>query len=379
MREILSFFWNDIFVFLIVLTIVVFVHEFGHYIVAKWNGVKIETFSIGFGPELFGWNDKSGTRWRFSLLPLGGYVKMFGDADPTSTPDLNRNFTEEEKSKAFHFKKIWQRSAVVFAGPGANFLFGIITLSVFLVIYGEVRTKPIIGEIVPHSAAEQAELRTGDTVIEANGKKIKWFQDLKMITMMSTGEPIVLKVLRDGSEIPISTQPQMRESKDVFGNIQKIPTLGILASQDATEYVTLNPLEAIGEAVVQTTDIISGTLVGIGQIIVGRRSTKELGGPIRIAKEVSHASKLGFRPTVWLTILLSINLGLINLFPIPVLDGGRLVFYAIEAIIRRPLSEKMQDYGMRIGLFLVFALMIFAVGNDLMDIKLFEKLKALVS
>ncbi|HMA48253.1 MAG TPA: RIP metalloprotease RseP [Magnetospirillaceae bacterium] len=371
--------WDYVIVFLAILTVVVFVHELGHYLVARWCGVKIETFSIGFGPELFGWYDKAGTRWRISALPLGGYVKMFGDADPASTPDSNREFTAAEKAVAFQYKTVWQRIAVVFAGPAMNFIFGIVALAILLAVYGEPRNAPVIDQVQENSAAAEVGLQKGDRVVEAAGQQVKSWQDLQKIIQMSVGEPIPLVVTRDDQRVELLAHPQIKEVTDLFGNVHKTPLLGILPDTAATELVRFNPATALWESVTQTWDMVGSTLKGIGQMILGERDSSEVGGPLRIAKGAGAAAKIGLGGVAYYIILLSINLGLFNLFPVPLLDGGHLLFYGIEALRGRPLGQRAQEYGFRLGLFLVFALMLFTTRNDLLDLRVWDFIKRVIS
>jgi len=371
--------WDYVIVFLLILTVVVFVHELGHYLVARWCGVKIETFSIGFGPELFGWYDKAGTRWRVSALPLGGYVKMFGDADPASTPDNNREFTAAEKAVAFQYKTVWQRIAVVVAGPAMNFIFGIVALAILLAVYGEPRNAPVIDQVQENSAAAEVGLKKGDRVIEAAGQQVKSWQDLQKIIQMSVGEPIPLVVTRDDQRVELLAHPQIKEVTDLFGNVHKTPLLGILPDTAATELVRFNPATALAESVTQTWDMVGATLKGIGQMILGQRDSSEVGGPLRIAKGAGAAAKIGLGGVAYYIILLSINLGLFNLFPVPLLDGGHLLFYGIEALRGRPLGARAQEYGFRLGLFLVFALMLFTTRNDLLDLRVWDFIKRVIS
>ncbi|WP_255448350.1 RIP metalloprotease RseP [Telmatospirillum sp. J64-1] len=379
MFEFLFGFWNYVIVFLVILTVVVFVHEMGHYLVARWNGVKVEVFSVGFGRELFGWNDRSGTRWRVSMLPLGGYVKMFGDADATSTTGEKRELTAEEKAVSFHHKRVGQRAAIVAAGPMANFIFGILVLAIMFLVLGQPRTAPVISEVRPESAAAEAGLLPGDRILAVNRSEVGSFQEIQQIVRLRLGETLTLRIDRDGQIIEIPTQPRMEEVRDALGNLQMAPVLGIMAEAGATEIVRHNPFTATWEATKETAGMISNTFTALGQMIVGTRGTDELGGPLRIAKGAGQAAQLGIGTVVFFTILLSINLGLINLFPIPMLDGGHLLYYGIEALRGRPLSERAQEYGFRIGLFLVFGLMLFATRNDLIDLRVWDLLRGVVS
>jgi len=365
MADLLHFLWGNIVVFLAVLTVVVFVHELGHYLVARACGVKIETFSIGFGPELIGRTAKSGTRWRISLLPLGGYVKMFGDADAASTPGETSHLTPEEQAQTLAGRPVWQRAAVVAAGPLFNLVFGLFLMAAGYWFAGEVRLAPVVGKVSEGSAAEQAGIKTGDRILQANAHSVDRFQDVQTVVGLSVGEPVALVIQRDGQQLMFSVQPRIIEMDDGFGNKIKRPLLGISSDPDASEIIHHGPISAMGSALRDGTGMISATLTGVGQMLSGRRSTEDLSGPIGIAKRTGQAAQFGTGGVIYIIILLSINLGLVNLFPVPMLDGGHLVFYAAEALIGRPLSPKVQEYGFRVGLFLVIALMLLATRNDL--------------
>lgn len=371
--------WNYFFVFLIILTVVVFVHELGHYLVARWNGVKVDVFSIGFGPEIWGWNDRSGTRWRLSLLPLGGYVKMFGDADAASATADEQPMTPGEKAVSFRHKRVGQRAAIVFAGPAANFIFAIIGLATMFMVYGQLVIEPVIGQVHPGTAAEEAGLEAGDRILAVNGTAVERFQDIQLIVRLEIERPLELVYERAGTRLTVVARPRIIERKNMFGENEKVPVLGISADVSSTRTVRHNPVSALGLALRETETMVTSTFVGIGQMIAGTRDSDELGGPIRIAKGAGEAAQVGLSSVVFYTILLSLNLGLINLFPIPVLDGGHLVFYGIEAILGRPLGERAQEYGFRIGLFLVLALMVFATRNDIVSLPLWDAVKRLLS
>lgn len=372
--EFLAGFWNYVVVFLIILTVVVFVHEAGHFLVARWNGVKVDVFSIGFGPEVWGWTAKSGTRWRLSLLPLGGYVKMFGDADAASALGDERPMTEAEKQVSFRHKRVGQRAAIVFAGPAANFIFAIIGLAMMLMVVGEQVIDPVVGLVQPGSAAEEAGLKPGDRVLSINGSDVDTFIDIKRTVLLHIEEPLTLRYQRDDQVVSVVVRPRMVE---IAG--KKQPMLGIAADTTRTRLVRYGAAQAFEQAVRKTETMVTSTFVGIGQMLNGSRNSDELGGPIAIAKGAGEAAQGGLANVVFYTILLSLNLGLINLFPIPVLDGGHLLFYAFEAILGRPLGEKAQEYGFRIGLFLVLALMVFATRNDIVSLPVWDMVKRLLS
>jgi regulator of sigma E protease len=353
--------------FLAVLTALVFVHELGHYLVARWNGVRVEVFSIGFGPELFGWNDKAGTRWKFSLIPLGGYVKMFGDANAASMPaEGGEHMSAEERAVAFPHKRLGQRAAIVAAGPIANFLFAIVVLAGLFSIVGQPFTPAVVGEVVPGSAAEAGGFASGDRIVTVDGRSIERFEELQRMVALRPGETLTFTVLRDGAQIQIQATPERVEQDNNFGDRQEVGRLGIQRS--SAEFVQHDPLTAVWQATRETFSIIDTTFTALGQIIRGDRGTEELGGPIRIAQMSGQAAEFGIVTVIHFAAMLSINLGLINLFPVPMLDGGHLLFYAIEAVRGRPLGERAQEYGFRIGLALVLTLMVFVTWNDLLRI-----------
>lgn len=360
--------------FLIILSIVVFVHEYGHYWVARRNGVRVESFSIGFGPELFGWTDRHGTRWKFSVIPLGGYVKMLGDADPSST---SIDLATARHADSFPAKNVWQRMAVVVAGPAANFLFAILLLAVLFSVSGRPFTPPVVGEVVPDSPAATAGMAGGDRVVAVDGEPIDSFEELQEIVRGHADQPLLFKVARDGGEIELTITPSLREQTDRFGTVHRIGQIGV--TRTGVEFVRSNPLMAPVEAVQETVKMVVGTLAAIGEMIVGSRGTEELGGPLRIAQMSGEVARDGIVPALWFTAILSINLGLINLFPIPMLDGGHLLFYAIEAVRGRPMNERAQEIAFRIGLAMVLTLMVFATWNDLTTGTIGQFIRSLVS
>jgi regulator of sigma E protease len=350
--------------FLVVLTVLVFVHELGHYLSARRNGVKVQVFSIGFGPELLGWTDRAGTRWKLSLVPIGGYVKMFGDADVTSMPgEAVEEMTDRERAVSFFHKRLMQRAEIVAAGPAANFLFAIVVLAGFFMTVGQPFTPADIGEVVPGSAAERAGLQPKDTIVAIDGKAIERFEDIQQIVGLDAGEPLQLTVRREGQALTLAATPSIEEEKDIFGNVHRIGRLGI--KRTGTEFVRRDPVSAVWRAVGETWNIAAGTLTAAGQMVMGRRTADELGGPIAIAQMSGVVARVGVVDLIRFMALLSVNLGLINLFPIPILDGGHLLFYAAEAIRGRPLGQRAQEYGFRVGLALVLTLMIFVTWNDL--------------
>lgn len=350
--------------FLLVLTVIVFIHEFGHYIVAKRAGVKIEVFSIGFGTELFGWNDRSGTRWKICLLPLGGYVKMFGDANPASAPDRGKleQMNPLERSVSFQGKSLLSKSLIVAAGPFANFVLAFVLMTGLFLYSGKLEISTTVSDIVPKSAAAEAGLQAGDTIIAIDGKEVNHFADIQRMVSLNTGTPLALTITRQNKQLLVNVTPKMTLRDDGLGGQVSMPTLGLQSGQISQH--PLNLFQAMGESVTQTYVISATTLQAIGQMITGKRDLSEISGPIGIAKYSGEASKRGVVALLWLMVVISVNLGLVNLFPIPVLDGGHLLYYIIEAIQGRPLAEVYQQWGMRIGMFLVALLIIFAIVND---------------
>lgn len=374
----IDFLWKYVAPFLIVLTVLVFVHELGHYWVARRNGVKVEVFSIGFGPEIFGWNDKAGTRWKFSAVPLGGYVKFFGDADAMSSPgEEPAAMTPEERAVSFHGKRIGQRAAIVAAGPIANFLFAIVIFAGLFAFVGQPFTSPDVGEVVPDSAADRAGLRPGDRIVGINGEAVSRFEDIQRIVQLNLDAPLALAVRRDGREIPLTATPVVIEESDRLGGKVRVARLGIRGG--GLEFVRRGPGEAIYYAVAETYQQTAGTLKALGQMISGRRGSEELGGPLRIAQMSGEVAQGGLGNLIAFLALLSINLGLINLFPVPMLDGGHLLFYFFEAVRGRPLGQRAMEYGFRVGMILVLSLMVFATWNDLVHLRVVQYLVGLVS
>ena len=451
-------FGTALFWFLVLLTPLVFVHELGHFLVARWNGVRVDVFSIGFGPELFGWNDRTGTRWKVCAIPLGGYIKMFGEhalesADEAEPP---REMTEEEKKVSFDRKRLSQRAWIVFAGPAANYIFAIIVMAGSFVFIGQHFTPPEVGKVEEDSAADKAGLRigdvilsidgadvtrfeeisrriamrpgetvileierngavmtlpattdiiearmidkttqkigdlgirdpmpalitgvvkdsaaaaaglqTGDLIVEIDGAPIEHFMDVYDIVSVSPNVPLAVTVVREGRQLTMTAIPKKEVGKLPDGNTVERGLLGVQADR-ATKVVKFGPIEAVGAASKWTYDLTTGSLMAIGQIITGKRDSSQMGGPIMIAQTSSEFAKRGFDWFLQFMAMISVSLGLINLFPIPVLDGGHLMFYGIEAVRGRPLGERAQEYSFRIGLALVLSLMIFVTVNDLL-------------
>lgn len=358
--------------FLFVLTVVVFFHELGHFLVARRCGIKVLTFSIGFGPEIVGFNDRHGTRWKLSAIPLGGYVKFFGDDNAASVPDQAAvaAMTEDEKNDSFAHQPVRSRAAVVAAGPIANFILAIAIFAGIFMIVGKQTTTPRVDAVQPGSAAQAAGFKPGDLVLSIDGTEIASFSDMQRIVSVSAGEPMAVAVERDGKEVTLHATPQMRELKDNFGNVHRLGVLGISRSMAPGDMKTekAGPVQAVVMGAQETWFIVDRTLSYIGGIFTGRQDADQLGGPIRIAQVSGQVASIGFTALMHLTAVLSVSIGLLNLFPIPLLDGGHLLFYGIEAARGRPLSERAQEVGFRIGLAIVVMLMIFATFNDILHL-----------
>jgi regulator of sigma E protease len=364
--------------FVLVLSVLVFVHEWGHYYVARRNGVRIEVFSIGFGPELFGFTDKAGTRWKVSALPLGGYVKMFGDADPASTPGAElARMSAAERAVSFHHKSVGARAAIVAAGPLVNLLFAVVVLAGLYATAGQPYTPPEIGHVQPGSAAERAGLQPGDVIRAIDGTRIARFEEIRQTVSIKPDMALRLSVARNGREIELTATPGVSELKDRFGNVTRIGLLGVASAGAA--HVVHDPLTALWEALREVWGVITGTFTALGQMIEGARGAEELGGPLRIAQMSGEVAQNGVYSLVWFIAFLSVNLGLINLFPVPMLDGGHLMFYLFEAVRGKPLEPRVQEYGFRIGLALVLSLMVFATWNDLVQLRVVDFFKRLIS
>lgn len=350
--------------FLFVLTIVVFFHELGHFLVARACGVGVTTFSIGFGPELIGWNDRKGTRWRIAVIPLGGYVKFVGDENAASTPDRDAlaGMSPEERASSFQTKSVAARAAVVAAGPIANFILAVVVFTALFAVVGRMDIAPKVGALTPGGVAETAGVRPGDMVVAVDGQPIESFMDLMRVVSERPGEPIALVFARDGRNIEMSVTPRLVEEKSRFG-VQRRGLLGIQASLDPADRRVhrFGPLEALGAGAAETWFVVARTASYLGGIVAGRESIDQLGGPLRVAQISGEIAEVGFGALINLIAVLSVSIGLLNLLPVPMLDGGHLLFYAAEAIRGRPLSERAQEIGFRIGL--AFILMLFLVSS----------------
>lgn len=354
--------------FLFVLTILVFVHELGHYLVAKYNGVGVDVFSIGFGPEIVGWNDKSGTRWKISCVPLGGYIKMVGDADAASTPDTKKlqKMDEEAKKRSLHYKTVWQRIAVTAAGPVANYLFAIVIFSILFATVGQRYVLPVVQTIQKESAAEQAGFQVGDKLKAINGVPLKRFEELQLFIQEHPAETLQVDVERGGDSLILSVAPKLSTTTDIFGRVHTTGLLGVGGNEIG--HIHYSWATCWWHATTEVLSLSWQTVKALGHIIIGVKSPENLGGVLRMAQMSAEVAQSGIVALIWFMALLSVNLGLINLFPIPMLDGGHLLFYFCEVVRGKPLSDAVQEWGFRIGLVVVVGLMLLATGNDLIHI-----------
>jgi len=354
--------------FLAVLTVIVFVHEMGHYLVARWNGIAIQKFSVGFGPELLGFNDRHGTRWSLSAIPLGGYVRFVGDMDAASTPDLEtiENADPELAKRLFVNKNVWQRISVVIAGPVANVLLTFLILYALLLGYGRYSIPPVIGEVIAGSVAQSAGLESGDTILSVDGYQVRGFEDFQRFIATSPARPVSVTLERSGAPQTITLVPEAVETQDRFGNNQRIGRIGVSRDVEQTDVVLYrpDPVEAVGMTFEEIRFIVQRTGAFLGDFFVGRGDVEQLGGPVKVAKVSGEMATLGIIALINLTALLSLNIGIFNLLPVPMLDGGHLMYYLIEAVRGRPLSMKVQEIGFRFGFALVLALMVFTLFND---------------
>jgi len=362
--------------FIFLILVVVFVHEYGHYYYAKKYGVGVTDFSIGFGKELFGWNDNSGTRWKICWIPLGGYVKFFGDRNVFSQADqeeMLKKYNTEERKKLFVLKPLYQRSIIVAAGPIANFILAIVIfLSIYMFI-GKDLTPAMVAEVQKDSPAEMAGIMKNDIILEIDGTEVESILDVSKLIMMSTSEIIDLKVSRYDQSVFLEVKPNIVQSEDNLGNKTSKRMIGIKLSpyNNKINHVKLGPARALYYSFTEVYFVVTSSLKYLTSIIGGSGDSSQLGGPIRIAKITGQVAEYGFIPFLSIMAYISISLGLINLFPIPLLDGGHLMFYGFEKVLGRPLSQKTQEGFFRIGMFLLLFLMFFATFNDLKDLGIF--------
>ncbi len=374
--DILNGMWSYGGAFIVTITVIVFFHELGHYAVARRNGVTVEVFSIGFGPELFGWTDRAGTRWKVAVLPLGGYVKMLGQSD--SGPDsAAEGLSEEQKAGAFPNKSVGQRFAIVAGGPIANFILAIILFSLVFALVGRSQTLPEATTVIEGSAAERAGIEPGDLIVAVDGSPIERFDELLFIVTTSAGQELELEILRGGATVMVTAVPDTVVEADSTGTEHTFGRLGITTDKVIFEPVPVH--EALWAGVEETWTWSSRIFEFIGKIIGGTQSSRDLAGPLGIAQMSGSVAANGLESLVMFMAILSVNLGLINLFPVPMLDGGHLMFYVIEAVRGRPLSERAQEYGFFIGMGLVGALFLFVTYNDLARLDPFGIISGLAS
>ena len=363
--------------FVAVIGPLVFVHELGHYLVGRWCGVKAEAFSIGFGPELFAWVDRRGTRWRVAALPLGGYVRFKGDMNAASMTDPAwLELPAKERAESFPGKPLWQRAAIVAAGPAINFLFAILILAAFAFIHGESRTPAVAGQVQPGSAAAAAGIMPGDRIVSLGGRAMDTFDDIRLYAQIRPGEPVEMVIERDGQRIVRQGRIGSVTEDDGLGNSFAVGRLGLAPGKPVIEPVPIWRAPVV--AVQRTGEIVRTMVETLGQIVGGGRSVKELGGPLKIAQVSGQAATMGLESFIFFVALISINLGFINLLPIPMLDGGHLLFYGIEAVRRRPVSPAAQEWAYRSGLAVLVTMMLLVTFNDLSSFGLWKSLTGLI-
>lgn len=355
--------------FILVLCVVVFVHEMGHFIVGRLCGIGVKAFSIGFGPELIGFTARNGTRWKLCLIPLGGYVKFVGDENAASTPDgqVISTLTDAERKTAFATQPVWKRAATVFAGPAFNFLLTIAILSFFFASYGRMVADPLIAEVRDNSPAAAAGFEPGDRFVKVDGTDVTTFADVQRIVNGRSGDELTFIIERDGRDVELKATPEIMEQTDALGNKIKLGVIGVTTTEASGNFriIEYTPLESIGAAVTETGHIISRTGTFLKRMVMGREDKCQLGGPVKIANMAGQAAQHGFEWIVQLIAMLSVGIGLFNLFPLPPLDGGHLVIYAGEAVLRRPIPVAAQEMFFRIGFFVVLGFMGFVFYNDL--------------
>ena len=396
--------------FLILLTVIVFIHEYGHFSVARLLGVRVDVFSIGFGKPLARWIDRKGTEWRIASIPLGGYVKFFGDANaasqadpdvaeeaaenngarpattqfPRPGDDVGQGLTPEEKKVCFHFKPVWARAAIVAAGPFANFALAIAIFWSLLMVFGDVVWEPRIGRVAENSAAEAAGFQPGDRILSINGRATNDFNDVSLAAKLGAGEELTFVVDRGGQEVTLSATPRRQETEDAFGNKITTGMLGVAADPEARAMVRYGPVKALGEATKDVWEILSATVKFLGRLVLGKEDTRQLGGPVKMAQYAGQSVMSGFdesgyqeKPGFWtmlrvslatfvnLAAVVSVSIGFLNLLPVPVLDGGHLMYYAYEAVAGKPLGARAQAIGFRVGIVLLASLMLFVTWNDI--------------
>ena len=365
--------WLIIIAFIVAIGPLVFIHEMGHFLVGRMFGVGAEVFSIGFGREITGWTDKGGTRWKVGWLPLGGYVRFVGDEHHAGAGE---GTAASRRDDSFAGKPVWQRFLIVLAGPMANFLLAIVIFAGFFAAFGVPRTPTVVSGLQPGGAAQAAGIRPGDRIEAVAGQRTSSFEDIQRIVSLRPGEDVTIRIVRDGQPRTVRTKLGVQEQSDRFGQKYRLGLLGVFAEGRALERVPLTRL--VPEGARYTWALTRTTIEGLGQIITGRRSTDDLGGPLKMAQIAGQQASLGAFEFIQLLALFSINLGFINLLPVPMLDGGHLLFYGVEAVRRRPVSIRAQEWAFRGGLALLLALLVFTTLNDLGSFGLWERLGRLI-
>ena len=368
--------WLIIIAFICALGPLVVIHELGHYWVARLFGVGAEAFSIGFGREILGWTDKRGTRWKIGWLPLGGYVRFVGDENVASAPAAERQLSPAERQRSFHHKPVWQRFLIVLAGPVANFLLAILIFAAFFAAIGAPRTSNTVVTLQQGSPAQVAGIKPGDRIVSIDGRSTPTFEDIAQVVVIRPMERVPIVIERGGQTVRLQAVIGVHEQVDRFGQHFRVGRIGVYGG--ARKYVRLSVAELLPAAAVYTVRTTRGMLDGLWQILTGRRSVKDLGGPVKIAQIAGQQASLGIYDFILLVALISINLGFINLLPVPMLDGGHLLFYTIEALQRRPVSPQAQDWAFRGGLALLLVLLVFVTFNDLGSIGLWNQLERLI-
>jgi regulator of sigma E protease len=365
-------------IFALVIGILVFVHEFGHYYVARLFNIKVEAFAVGFGREIIGWTDRNGTRWKLGWIPMGGYAKFAGDANAASQPDYAQDATlpPEERQNLFHNRPLWQKSLVVIAGPAINFLFAILIFAVFFMTYGHQITPPVVGQVIPGAPAAMAGLQPGDRVLRIDGKSVQRFEDVSRFVAINPGTPMVLDLERDGKPVELVVTPRVIHEQDRFGNKYTRGQIGFVSGELIV--VRHGPVQALRWAVIETWGVVQMMWDTLAQIITGRRAIADLGGPIKIAQFSGQSASLGLPALISFIALISINLGFINLLPIPMLDGGHLFLYALEGVRRRPLNPKVQEWAFMSGFALLMSLMLVLTWHDLQSVGIWDRLVSII-
>ena len=363
-----GFLWGNIIVFILVLSLLVFVHEMGHYLVGRWSGIRILAFSVGFGPELVGFTDKHGTRWKISVIPLGGYVKFFGDQNASSKPDFEGvdSMDDAEKRSTFLGAKLWKRALTVAAGPVANFILAIVIFTMLFSLYGRGIADPVVGEVKADSAAAIAGILPGDRLVAINGNSVETFDDVRRYVSIRPDVSIVVTVERKGEMLALSMTPKRTEITDQFGNKMEVGIIGIVTNENVANFrtKTFSVPGAFVESVTECWRIVQGTYDYLSNVVTGRMKADQLGGPIRVSQAAGQMATLGIAAVLQLAAVLSVSIGLLNLLPVPVLDGGHLVFYAIEAVRGKPVGPRAQEVAFRIGFAMIMTLMVFVTWND---------------